>query len=495
MPNYLIRRAGRYNYRRRYPVAIAEILGRSEFVQALGTADPAEAARLARRASVEFDIVCDEALAKATQSATAVPNPDIEACIPPSDLEAARAVIDSLPDIIRKITASVISEGGKNPRGWRDEIAWRKRAAVEHLKGAMPIGIQMHPLQARAALNALEALEAGKPMDIQESHPESPPKAIEPVLASTAVTLSTKEFEIAFADYKLGKTSHRTRSAHRTALKILTLPCTQEEARAAMQLWCGAELKRGKTASAVRTELSGVVALLKSHPGWESLTLPKTGEARALKGAGIAKKDGRKPMSVQVVRDVLKRLPEHLPRNGERWHATALLLALYGMRPRELLAASPDALRMRRDVFDKEVLVFNVGENGAKNEASKRALPVPAELEPVFRLALSAGACCTETARTRVDRLSAMVKKAIPEGNANITLYGMRHTFADVARACRYTDAEFGVLLGHTNKAGLTAIYGGEAPLDKLTEILAAVQQKLFPEGLAGYLPTTLETL
>jgi hypothetical protein len=40
MADYLIRRDGRYSYRRRYPREVAEALKRSEFVKALGTESP-----------------------------------------------------------------------------------------------------------------------------------------------------------------------------------------------------------------------------------------------------------------------------------------------------------------------------------------------------------------------------------------------------------------------------------------------------------------------
>lgn len=61
--SYLSRRDGRYSYRRRFPSDVASLIGRSEYRKALGTADRTEALKLARVLSVEFDRICEEALA------------------------------------------------------------------------------------------------------------------------------------------------------------------------------------------------------------------------------------------------------------------------------------------------------------------------------------------------------------------------------------------------------------------------------------------------
>lgn len=76
MANYLIRRNGRYIYRCRYPTEVAEVLKRAEFVKALGTADPKEAARLARAVSFQFDNECEKALREHME--TPVEAPEVE---------------------------------------------------------------------------------------------------------------------------------------------------------------------------------------------------------------------------------------------------------------------------------------------------------------------------------------------------------------------------------------------------------------------------------
>jgi integrase len=273
---------------------------------------------------------------------------------------------------------------------------------------------------------------------------------------------------------------------------VLVLPCTQTAAIAAISDWCKGELESGKRPSSVWTEASAIIALLKCVTGWHEFSVPKVGDLKQLKGAGKARRDAKASMPVSVLHKVLRDLPGHLPRDGGYWHAALVLCALYGLRPREILQAGPDALQGQTDVFGNEQLVFRVGLNGAKNAASERDLPVSAELRPLFVLALSRGACNSETARTRVERLNGFVGKAQGPAETKHTLYSVRHLFADIARACGYSDAEFGPLMGHRSMSGVTGVYGGAGSLNNERNVFSAVQTKLFPEGLLEFLPTEL---
>jgi integrase len=59
MAEHLTRRNGRYFYRRRVPADLIEAYGKSEVQQALGTPDPKEAAKLARKVASKFDDLFD----------------------------------------------------------------------------------------------------------------------------------------------------------------------------------------------------------------------------------------------------------------------------------------------------------------------------------------------------------------------------------------------------------------------------------------------------
>jgi hypothetical protein len=128
MADYLIRRNGRYSYRRRYPNEVAAVLKRAEFVKALGTADPKEAARLARAVSVQFDNECEKALRELVETPSTGSEVEIATDSRPSNAEVAKDVLGRLPGIIRQMTELVIAEQARNKAG-----CWiRLTGGVEH---------------------------------------------------------------------------------------------------------------------------------------------------------------------------------------------------------------------------------------------------------------------------------------------------------------------------------------------------------------------------
>lgn len=178
MANYLFRRNGRYSYRRRFPTEVATLLGRTEFVRALGTADPAMAARLSRQVSVEFDRICSEALLNLDKS-SAEPLLDERTETPqPTNAEVARRVLDGLPGIVAKITENTLAEQARNPN-WLATVEWQRRALKVHIAARMPREIAMHPLEARAALDVLDAAARGEPQGMHILTPTKPSIAAE----------------------------------------------------------------------------------------------------------------------------------------------------------------------------------------------------------------------------------------------------------------------------------------------------------------------------
>ena len=352
----------------------------------------------------------------------------------------------------------------------------------------------MVPVEARVALDAIDAAARGEPMKFVPSATEAKEKATVPPTPPAhddVSILDQPRLDAALFEYASGKSHRRKMMAQRQAAAMLQMPCTRTEAIAAITAWCKAELSRGKKPSSVWTEASAVNALLKYVPGWHQFSVPKVGELRQLKGAGKARRAARTSMPVSTLYQVLRTLPSHLPRNGEYWHAALLLCALYGFRPGELLGASIGALRKVEDIWSTPQLVFQVGINGAKNESSKRDVPVPEELRPLFELALSREQDNAETVRSRVEKLNALVGKAQRNAPTRHTMYSVRHLFADIARDCGYGDAEFGPLMGHKAASGITAIYGGNS-FEHERAVLKSVQSKLFPDGLAEFLPARL---
>lgn len=486
MSEFVSRRNGRYSYRRRYPKDIAESVGKIEFTKALGTSDPKEAARLARLVSVEFDRICKAAR---TQITSQVEEPSPSAPPAKTDAELAASLVDSIPQIMLTITQSVLANQVKNPDGAQADIAWRRKAAADHLEGRVPWGYAIPPLHVHAMLKALDLIDAGTPFGMPATTSSTAPTNNQNQIETQAPeTLTEQSLGVAIQEYSPGKSHRRVELAKRCIRKCIQLPCSPAEAQASIAKWCASELGK-KSESSVATELTAVISLLKLVPGWHDFSVPKNQGLRQLRGANRPKKSARSPVPVPLLQKAIKELPPHLPRGGDHWHAALILCSIYGFRPGELLQSGKESLINRTDTMGKTELVFRVGIDGAKNEASKRDVPVPVELEPLFRLATRQGSSRPETTRTRVERLNRLFSNALGQQRENITLYSIRHTFADVARNCGYTETEFGPIMGHQQNRSITSIYGGNQALDKQREILSKVQAKIFPEGLKHYIP------
>lgn len=486
MSEFVNRRNGRYSYRRRYPKDIAESIGRIEFTKALGTSDPKEAARLARLVSVEFDRICKEARA---QSTSQVDNPSPSTSPIKTDAELAASLVDSIPQIMLAITQSVLANQVKNPDGTQADIEWRRKAALDHLEGRIPWGYARPPMQVHAMLKALDLIDAGTPYGFPVPTSSTIPTSDRGKADTEAPTILTQEvLDAAIQEYSHGKSHRRVELAKRCIRKCIRLPCNQTEARDGITNWCTSELSK-KSESSVATEVTAVISLLKFVSGWHDFSLPKYQGLKQLRGANRARKSAKSPVPVPLLQKAIKELPPHLPRGGGHWHAALILCAIYGFRPGELLQSGEESLINRKDTMGKSELVFRVGIDGAKNEASKRDVPVLAELEPLFRLATRPGSSKSETTRTRVERLNRLFSKALGKQEEKISLYSIRHTFADVARNCGYSDTEFGPIMGHQPNRSITSIYGGNYALDKQREILSKVQATIFPEGLNHYIP------
>ena len=129
--SYLTRRDGRYSYRRRFPADVAEVVGRVEYRKALGTADRSEALKLAHIVSVEFDRICDEALAAPSE----ITEPG-EVVAAKTQAQTASEVLDNLNAVIRGFTVNVTER--MQSSGWQSELGWR-RANLEALANGTPV--------------------------------------------------------------------------------------------------------------------------------------------------------------------------------------------------------------------------------------------------------------------------------------------------------------------------------------------------------------------
>ncbi|MBB3273447.1 integrase [Pseudomonas sp. OG7] len=472
--SYLSRRDGRYSYRRRFPSEVASLIGRSEYRKALGTADRTEASKLARVLSVEFDRICEEALASsASRETEGVPTPA-------PGQPTATDVLASLDSVVRTVTLDLV-ERMQRP-GWQAHAETQQIALRAHVQGRMPPGVQMHPMVAKAALNAVERVLAGDPMPVRVERVPTPT----PVADTTSQDGShtAEAFEEVLTEYCTGVGPGRASKVRGLAVRVLAWPSTSDAQLERIMQHCAEKLAAGGRASSVHVDAAALVTVLKRLPGWSGLALPKTGSvAKAVRaGAGMSK-DQRDPIPLEQMLEIHKAIKEQVPAH----YPAAILLARYGLRPGELLQEGPAALCERVDILGKRELVFKAALSGGKNAASRRDLPVHPDDAPLFKAVLAGldlAADCSRTVRNRrvrlrVHQLSRVFRRFLGDTPA-LTLYSQRHSCADLLRAVGATTEEVGGILGHAPAGSkATSIYGGSQPLDRPRELLAKVREFL----------------
>ena len=466
--SYLTRRDGRYSYRRRFPAEVAALIGRNEYRKALGTAERAEALRLSHAVSVEFDRICDEAMG----APAVLAQPSTEAVAVKTQAQTATEVLNNLNAVVRNITLDTIETMGQP--GWQREVAWQRQSLQAQADGVMPPGVQMHPVIARRALQAFDAVLAGNP------------ETFEPDTVARSVPVDARPTEVEFNavldDYCEGVGPSRVGKVRGLSVRVLVWPSSQEEQLARVMQYCADKLAAGGKATSVHSDAAALITVLKRLPGWDGLRLPKVGAtARAVRSGGGMNKDQRSPIPLAQMLTVHERIKKEVP----QWHAAVVLLARYGLRPGELLQEGLNALGERVDIRDRRELVFRAGLSGGKNAAARRDVPVHEEDVPLFRTVLAGLDIPPDASREARDRrirqrvrnLSRVFSRMLPP-DSDLVLYSQRHSFADLMRDAGATSDEVGALLGHTPAgAKATSIYGGAQPLDRLRELLAKVRE------------------
>ncbi len=483
--SYVIRRDGRYHYRRRFPVDVAVIVERAEFRKALGTADRKEAERLARKVSVEFDRICCEALSQSSQEALGEVSEVREGV---SAMVTAEAILARLQAVVAQSARSAIEALEPSQRiaaTWPGELEWMKAAWLATAKGEHPAAAHYNPVEAMAAYRALEGLERGElpSLGVSSLGPSAPAVAHAGAVAGDPDNRTAAEFKEALEGYCVRVSRSRAHIVRSLAAKVLRWPSTQVQQVERIMQYAQAKLDDGGKPSSVHTQAAGLITVLRELPGWERISLPRNGStARIVRQGGQLQANAREPMPLAIVQEVFAGLDAR----GDKVDAAASrLLVRYGLRPKELLQEGLDALVERVDILGGRELVFHAGRSGAKNSASCRYLPVHADDLALFELVLSERGDATERrARARIQRLSSAVRIQLRGKPGKLSLYSLRHTCADLLRAAGATHDEVGGVLGHAAKGSkATSIYGGRAPLDRPRELLAKVRDLLQTSG------------
>ncbi|WP_312906179.1 DUF6538 domain-containing protein [Stutzerimonas nitrititolerans] len=478
--SYIIRREGRYTYRRRFSAEVAAIVGRAEFRKALGTADRAEAMKLARKVSVEFDRICDEALHSGAADGHAI----VEA--QPVPVRDAAAILSQLQAVVAQAQRSAIEAVQPAQRvsaTWRDELAWRKDALRAIADGNHPGAQHYNPLEAMAALQALESLSRGEVPALPRDELEPVPKSsLDTQDAGDPLRRTQADFDSVLTDYGARVTARRARLVGQLCRHVLRWPATPSEQVQRILAYCSQKLAAGVKPSSLSTNSTALIAVLRLLDGWGDIKLPKTNATtRAVREGQGGSRTSRQPIPLNTLQRALAEMQKEAKPADT---AAVVLLARYGLRPSELLREGLDALGEREDIVQNRELVFRAGLTGRKTEASRRDLPVHVDDVPLFRLVLSdfdlpstATAAEKEAyCNRRVVRLRGAFNKRLPAG---FTLYGIRHSVADLLRHCGATEEEVGGILGHTSSNRMTAIYGGTASLGRPRELLGKLRELL----------------
>lgn len=490
MSDHLMKRDGRFIYRRRFPVEVASIVGRTEFRKALGTSDRKEALQLARVVSVDFDRTCAEALA---QSADGGATGALQALGGDAPAVTAERILERLRGVVEQATRSVIEALEPSQRltpTWAAELEWRKEAWLAVAKGQHPDATKYSPLEAMAVYRSLEALERGEvPTLGQPSTPEPANTApsIAPVPEQSAPAIPAQwarhgqttaaEFQRTLDKYLAQATPRRGQQVQTLCRDALRWPATPAEQVQSILDYGQRRLEQGMKASSLNTSTNAILAVLRCMPGWEGIKLPKLdATAKTIRSGAGARKDARQPIPVAMLKACIQNMQDTSP---EVDCAALLILARYGLRPSELLREGPEALAVREDIMGGKELVFQAGLSGRKTDASRRDLPVHDDDARLFRLVLAERGEPADLARRteqRVRRLHDLLGRRLPAG---YTLYGVRHTVADLMRHAGATEHEAGAILGHVGKQSMTSIYGGKSALKAQRELLDKVRQLL----------------
>jgi integrase len=452
------------------------LIGRNEYRKALGTADRSEALRLSHAVSVEFDRICDAAVAACVDPVPQSAEPETVQ----AQAKTAAEVLNNLNAVVRGFTLNITER--MQSSGWQSELGWRRANLDALANGTVLPGLDIHPVEARAMLRALDDTLAGNPPRFDAPAPGGTAAPAAPTAAETAGdTVTEAVFQSVLDDYYEGVGPSRVSKIKSLTRRVLAWPSTQAEQLERVMQYCAERLEAGGKATSVHGDAAALITVLRRVPGWQSITLPRAGAvARAVRSGGGMNVNQRDSIPLDRMLNLHTEMKQQVPVH----HSTVVLLARYGLRPGELLQEGPEALGYRVDILGNRELVFKAALSGGKNAAARRDVPVHADDAGMFREVLAGLGIAADATpvqrdrriRQRVRNVSRVFNRLLGEGDG-LSLYSQRHTCADLLRAVGATAEEVGGVLGHTAAgAKATSIYGGSQPLVRPRELLEKVR-------------------
>lgn len=480
-------------FRRRYPVDVAKLVGKTMHIQSLRTANRREAEKLCRAVSVQFDAICAKArLEHKFQEEKRQAEPlmaqraesKLVDTVPGSNSQRdPESVLARIPELMRLAAIRVVEEQQRDPRGWLDTIQLWKDFYSSALAAPMPSPGPQTAIEAKACLNGIELAIQGQPV------PSAQLDVIQQPIVSQLGAGATTETWSALCDRALHEYQHkvapeRCKLAKSLLQQLNAGSVVESDIQDSLREWCNARLLKVQPRT-VKGQLDCMVAALRC--ALPKLTAPVL---RELQGVMQPCVGDRQSIPIKIIRAAVhafrsRALPTKVRRDygggASQFDAIAVeVLAVLGMRPRELITARPNALVTQVDVLGEEGLFLRLV--CGKNKASEREIPLSdgvREVLPVQQLRemLEWQDKNTRSIAGAVTSLGTRFK-AMTKG---YTLYQMRHSWKDLAVHVG-VDLELRErLMGH-KMPGVSAVYGSGIPLNKGLDALLSIREIIFDE-------------
>lgn len=480
-------------YRRRFPKDVAEVVGKSMHMQSLQTSVKRDAERMARKVAVQFDSICEEARrdhkfqqeirqAELVTAQGAETERGASADIPRS----ADSVLARVPELIRLAATRVVEEQQRDPQGWSDTIRRWKDFYSSALAAPMPSPGPQTAIEAQACLNGIELAIQGQPLPSESvAHARV---MQQPTVMQSGRETNTETWS-ALCDRALREYRHKV-GEQRYKLAVSKLPgvkvrsTAESDIQDGLREWCNARLLVVQPRS-VKGQLDCMVSALRCV--LPNLTAPVL---RELQGVMQPRVGDRQSMPIQEIRAAVQAFKNRpVPakvRNdygggASQFDAIAIeVLAVLGMRPRELLQARTNALVMKVDVFGEQGVFLRLVDG--KNKASEREIPLgdgTREVVPIQRL--------REMLEWREKNPRSIAGAVTSLGTrfktmtVVYTLYQMRHSWKDLALHAGVDSELRERLMGH-KVPGIAAVYGSGIPLSRGLDALFLIRDSIFSE-------------
>lgn len=486
-------------YRRRYPQDVAKVLGKATYMQSLKTMVKGEAEILSRVVSVQFDTICEEARRdqkfqqEIKQAELVTAHGD---GAKPVDSAASTAIADNprsadeilgrVPELIRLAATRVVEEQQRDPQGWQDTIRRWKDYYSSALAAPMPSPGPQTAIEAQACLNGIELAIQGQPLPPELATQSS---AIQQPIATQSGSEANTETWSVLCDRALREYLHkvapqRYRLAKSLLPKVKVRSVGESDIQYGLREWCSVRLQVVQPRT-VKGQLDCMVSALRC-------VLPKLSAPvlRELQGVMQPRVGDRQSMPIQQIRAAVQafrsrpapaKVRNDYGGGASKFDAIAIeVLAVLGMRPRELLQAGTSALVVKIDVFGEQGLFLRLVDG--KSKASEREIPLSdgtREVVPVQRLRemLEWQEKNPRAPHGAVSSLGTRFKMMTGGG----TLYQMRHSWKDVAVNAGVDSELRERLMGH-KVPGVAAVYGSGIPLARGLDALLSIRDTILRE-------------